>query len=145
MNSNNMHTISSEAVLQVCLGHQVRRTARSFTREYDKSLQACGLNYCQFNLLLVIASLEPVPTPKISAKMAMDRTTLSRSIKSLKFKGYIDSQNGAGRRPDIISLTINGHTILAKAKALWQVTQGDLANRIGRDQAGQLLDILGKI
>ncbi len=135
----------ADAIIQVCLAHHVRRAARLFTRAFDQSLRPSGINYSQFNILVVIAAFEPVPTPQISTYMAMDRTTLSRNIKPLKHAGYVDTHVGAGRRPDIISLTISGQTVLNKAKALWKDTQHDLTHRIGPERAGQLLEILGQL
>ncbi len=139
---NDVPVAEAEAIIQVCLAHHARRAARFFTRTFDQAFLPCGINYSQFNILVVIAALEPVPTPQIAAYMAMDRTTLSRNIKPLKQEGYVDSQIGAGRRPDIIRLTVSGHAILNKAKVLWKDAQHTLAHRIGPERAGQLLEIL---
>ena len=136
-------SVSPTSVVQVCLGHHVRKAARSFTRAYDNALQPCGLNFSQFNILVVVAALEPVQAPKIATYMAMDRTTLSRNLKPLKRSGYLESGGGAGRRPDIVELTYAGHTILAEGYALWRVAQSDLAEGLGPGRAGQLLEILG--
>ena len=80
-----------------------------------------------------------------SRGLSINPTTLSRNIKPLKHAGYVDTHVGAGRRPDIISLTISGQTVLNKAKALWKDTQHDLTHRIGPERAGQLLEILGQL
>ncbi len=143
--SDKLPEAEAEAIIQVCLGHHVRRAARLFTRAFDQSLVPCGINYSQFNILVVIAAFEPVATPQIAAYMALDRTTLSRNIKPLKHAGYVDSQVGAGRRPDIISLTLSGRTVLSKAKGLWRDRQRELAQSIGPERAGQLLQILGRL
>ncbi len=95
-------------------------------------------------MLVVIAALEPVPTPRVADYMAMDRTTICRNIKPLSRAGYLELQHGAGRRPGIVSLSEAGHTVLAEANPLWQAAQGDLTRRVGAGRAGELLEVLGQ-
>lgn len=140
--SETSQLIAANSVIQVCLCHHVRKAARSLTKIFDRALQPCGLNYSQFNMLVVISTLEPVPAPDISKRMAMDRTTLSRNIKSLKIAGYAESIGGAGRRASIVTLTPAGHAVLAKGSALWRDAQRDFTKQLGPGRAGQLLDIL---
>ena len=135
--------VEARSIVQVCLCHHLRRAARSLTRTFDRALSPCGLNYSQFNMLVVIATLEPVPAPKVSDHMALDRTTLSRNIKPLKQAGYVESEDGAGRRPSILRLTPTGQTILADGSVLWREAQRDLTQQLGPARAGQLLEILG--
>lgn len=141
--SEEQRQINPTSVVQVCLGHHVRRAARSFTRAYDKALQPCGLNYSQFNILIVVAALGPAQAPKIADYMAMDRTTLSRNLKPLKRSGYLESGGGSGRRPDVVELTYAGLTVLAEGNALWQAAQRGLTEQLGPGRTGQLLEILG--
>ena len=134
--------IKPDAIIEVCLCHHVRRAARCFTRAFDHAMQPCGLNYSKFNMLAVISALGPVPMPRVADYMAVDRTTLSRNIKPLKRAGYVESRDGAGRRPDIVNLTHAGHIILAEGSTLWRAAQSDLTRRLGLRRAGQLLEIL---
>jgi DNA-binding MarR family transcriptional regulator len=140
---NEPKSVEARSIFQVCLCHHVRKAARSLTRTFDRALTPCGLNYSQFNMLVVIAALEPVQAPKVAGHMAMDRTTLSRNLKPLKQEGYIESEGGAGRRASIITLTPAGQAILAKGSILWREAQRDLTQQLGTSRAGQLLDILG--
>ena len=72
----------------------------------------------------------------------MDRTTLSRNLKPLRQAGYLTTDGGAGRRPDVLVLTAAGRGALDKASVLWREAQGRLTERMGASQAGMLLQML---
>ncbi len=135
-------SVDANAISQVCLCHHIRRTARTVTRLFDRALQKIGLNYSQFNMLVVIATLEPASSSDVARAMAMDRTTLSRNIKALNRLEYIDVIAGSGRRAGILKLSPAGHAILKTGSALWRNAQREVTNTLGPAKTSQLLEIL---
>jgi DNA-binding MarR family transcriptional regulator len=135
--------LQAQAIVEVCLCHHVRRTARAVTRLFDEALQPTGLKAGQFNILAAVAARDLTSAGEISQILAMDRTTLSRNLKPLREAGYVTTEGGAGRRPDVLSLTPSGQVIFSKAAALWRQAQGGLTERLGPGQAGVLLQTLG--
>jgi len=136
--------MQAQAMVEVCLCHHVRRSARAITRLFDEALKPAGLKASQFNILAAVAAREVTSAAEISKILLVDRTTLSRNLKPLRDAGYITTEGGAGRRPDVLSLTSSGRVIFSKAAALWRQAQGDLTERLGPGQAGLLLQMLGK-
>lgn len=131
--------IAPQAIVEVCLCHHVRRTARTITRIFDEALQPLSLKASQFNILAAIGAREAGTATEIAHLLAMDRTTLSRNLKPLRDGGYLTSYGGAGRRPDTLELTGAGRTLLTQATVNWQEAQSLLAQRLGASQAGILL------
>jgi DNA-binding MarR family transcriptional regulator len=131
-----------QALLEVCLCHHARRTSRAITRLFDEALQPTGLKASQFNILTAVAAGEPTSVGALSGVLVLDRTTLSRNLKPLREFGYLTMDGGAGRRPDVVALTAAGRTVLDQATDLWRKAQGDLTQRLGAGQAGQLLHSL---
>ena len=100
--------LDPKAVLEVCLCHHIRRVARSLTRVYDAALTPSGLTAGQFIILTAIAAHEPLPTPALREILALDRTSLGRTLKPLESADLITISPGAGRRAGQLSLTADG-------------------------------------
>ena len=135
-------TLDPKAVLEVCLCHHIRRGARALTRVYDAALAPSGLTAGQFIILTAIGALAPMPTPVLREILAMDRTSLGRTLKPLEASGLITISPGAGRRAGQLRLTAEGQAALDDAGPLWRAAQTRTAARIGSGRAGQLLAVL---
>jgi DNA-binding MarR family transcriptional regulator len=135
-------TVDPKAVLEVCLCHNLRRAARAVTRIYDAALAPTGLTAGQFFILAAAATQAPMPIPVLRDLLAMDRTSLSRTIKPLEEKGLVALSPGAGRRAGQARLTGEGRAVLAEAARCWRETQKDASQRIGAARAGQLITAL---
>ncbi|MGE4062373.1 MAG: MarR family winged helix-turn-helix transcriptional regulator [Rhodospirillaceae bacterium] len=138
-------SLDPKAVLEVCLCHHIRRGGRALTRHYDSVLAACGLTAGQFIILTAIAALQPMPSPILRHVLAMDRTTLSRTLKPLKTAGFVDISAGAGRRAGLLNLTPEGASALRQAAPLWRRAQSEASGRLGAARTGQLLSVLSAV
>jgi DNA-binding MarR family transcriptional regulator len=134
--------LAPNAVLEVCLCHNVRRAARAIARRYDAALASTGLTTGQFTILAAAAALSPLPLPVLREILAMDRTSLNRTLKPLEERGFIAISRGAGRRPGQVALTDDGALAFRDAGPLWRVAQADATQRLGTGRTGQLLSIL---
>ncbi len=132
-------TLDPRAVLEVCLCHNVRRAARAISRAYDTVLAPAGLTCGQFTILAAVAALNPMPLPVLREVLALDRTSLSRTLKPLEERGLLDLSAGAGRRPGQVSLTAEGEAAFREAAALWRAAQAETSQKIGPGRTGQLL------
>lgn len=134
-----------QAVLEVCLCHGVRRTARAVARLYDAALRPAGITAGQFTLLTAVAALQPLPASRLRTVLAMDRTTLSRALKPLDAMGLLAVTGGRGRRPAQLALTGDGERLLRAAAPLWRAAQADATRRIGPARTGLLLGALAAV
>ena len=138
-------TIAPAAVAEVCFCHNLRRTTRMITRLYDQVLHPIGIKASQFNVLVIIGSIDPATVPKVAGALAMDRTTLLRNLGPLKTAGYVQILPGSGRRPDEIGLTVAGQNTLTAAIRAWQGAQRQVTQLLGGSHAAQLLQGLGRL
>ncbi len=132
-------------IIEVCLCHHIRRTARAITRRFDAAFLPLGIKSSQYNILVAIGALAPAVASEVAEALAMDRTTLSRNLGPLRRAGYLDVTLGSGRRPETLALSAAGQVLVRDASALWQQTQRDLTQKVGAAQAGSLLQMLGRI
>src|ERR1700755_324865 len=76
-------------VRDTCLCLHVQRAARALARRFDEALRPVGLTQGQFLLLTSLNPPQP-PTPgSVAALLAMDRTTLTATLKPLERRGLV--------------------------------------------------------
>jgi DNA-binding MarR family transcriptional regulator len=104
----------------------VRRAARAVTQLYDGHLRGADIEGTQFALLSALASLGPCNQAAIGQRFALDKTTLSRNLKLLKNKGWIEMTAAADGRERRYVLTAAGEKRLAAARPAWRRAQEHL-------------------
>ena len=128
-----------------CACFNIRKTARVITQLYDEALRPTGLRVTQFSIMMAARSLEPVTLSRLSAVMAMDRTTLTRNLRPLEREGLIAIESGADRRERQVIVTARGQQVLAKAIPLWEHLQTRFATRFGQERLQQLFADLSEL
>src|SRR2546421_858618 len=84
--------------LLACACASLRRTARVVTQLYETELQGTGLRIAQFTLLQALEQMGGVATPgALGRLLALDATTLSRTLPPLERAGWIRATAGKER------------------------------------------------
>jgi DNA-binding MarR family transcriptional regulator len=109
-----------------CACATVRRAARAVTQLYDGHLRASEIEGTQFALLSVLSSQGPCSQAAIVERFALDKTTLSRNLKLLKSKGWIETAEAEDKRERRYLLTATGERRLAAARPAWRRAQEHL-------------------
>jgi DNA-binding MarR family transcriptional regulator len=102
------------------------------TARYDAALSPAGLTAAQFETLGVVQALEPCSGRVLAERLAVDKTTLSRNLRSMQDAGWIaaTASKGDARQMDY-ALTAAGRKKLAKAMPLWQQVHNATTERLG--------------
>lgn len=103
-----------------CALAATRRTARLMTQFYDACLAEAGIEAAQFALLMVLDMAKDKGQAALGQMLGMDKTTLSRNLKLLRNKGWVESVPGKDARRRSISLTAEGRARLREAKPVWR-------------------------
>ena len=109
-----------------CACATVRRAARAVTQLYDGHLRATEIEGTQFALLSVLRALGPCNQAAIGERFALDKTTLSRNLRLLKNKGWIEAAEAADGRERRYVLTAAGGKRLGAARPAWRRAQEHL-------------------
>jgi len=59
------------------------------TQHYERHFRGSGLRATQFTILATLAQTGPVSISELSAKLGLERTTLSRKLRLLENKGWV--------------------------------------------------------
>jgi DNA-binding MarR family transcriptional regulator len=115
--------------LLACACASLRRTARVVTQLYETELQGTGLGITQFTLLQALEQMGGAASQAALGRLlALDATTLSRTLPPLERAGWIRAAAGQDRREVRWSLTPAGRRRLAGAVPAWERAQQRLRN-----------------
>lgn len=125
-----------------CACANLRRATRAVTRMYNHELLSSGLELTQFTLLMTLDIAGEITQKTLGRILAMDSTTLTRTLSFLIEHGWISSNPGEDRREKLLNLTAAGRRKFQQTQPHWERAQKKLQAKIGEktwQQMGQLL------
>ena len=128
-----------------CACANLRRAARVITQLYDDALRDAGLRSTQFTLLQVLSLKGELTQGQMGELLAIDSTTLTRTLGGLKARGWIRSRPGDDRRERHWSLAPAGRRKVMQARPAWQAVQDRVRTRVGRRRLDVIFDDLAAI
>ena len=137
--TDQLDTAALRELAEACTCTHIRKAARVITQFYDTFLQPTGLRMTQFIVLVVVALSEQETVMRLAEKLAMDRSALARSLKSLEDQGLLIVEPGSDRRTRLVRLTEQGRHALTRTLPSWRQAQEQLVTRFGEEQARLLL------
>jgi DNA-binding MarR family transcriptional regulator len=123
--------MSAEALPALaCAAASLRRAARAVTRLYDAALRDSGLRVTQFTLLQALQQSGSTSQARLGELLALDPTTLTRTLRPLADAGWIRTTPGRDRREARWTLTPAGRERMARARPAWERAQARLRARL---------------
>jgi DNA-binding MarR family transcriptional regulator len=125
-----------------CACASLRRAARAATRMYNQELRSSELELTQFTLLMALDLTGETTQKKLATLLAMDSTTLTRTLSYLVERDWIGTNPGEDRREKLLGLTPAGRRKFQQAQPYWKRAQKKLRASVGEStwhQMGQLL------
>jgi DNA-binding MarR family transcriptional regulator len=124
-----------------CICGSFRRTARALTQVYEEALRPLGLRATQLTILQVLARAGEVSQGQLGEMLAMDSTSLTRTLAIMARKGWIAEKRGEDRRERRIRLSSAGEAKLKRAMPVWERVQSRLRKKLGKRGWGTLLKL----
>ena len=117
--------------LSPCVCSTLRMTSRVVTQLYDDCLRPSGLRVTQFSILAAVARLGEANLKQLEDELAIDQTTLTRSLTLLERDGVLERASHADGRIKAMRLTSRGRRALEVARPLWAQAQGKVLRELG--------------
>jgi DNA-binding MarR family transcriptional regulator len=114
-----------------CACQNLRRLTRIVSRIYDQELSKAGIEIAQFGVLTALAETGETNQKRLSAGLAMDSTTLTRTLGLIRKRGWVRVKRGKDRRERLFSLTRAGKSQLAGAQRHWERAEHRLRQELG--------------
>ena len=125
--------------LGTCMHANLRKAMRVLAQAYDAALRPSGLKATQFTLLAVLARAGSQPLTRLSERLVMDRTTLTRNLRPLEAKGWLTIGREKDERVRLIAITDAGRQVVEAATPLWLQAQDRVRSKIGSDGMAGLI------
>ena len=133
-------------LLSPCVCSTLRMVSRAVTQLYDDILRPSGLRVTQFSILATIARSGEANLRQLEAALAIDQTTLTRSLNLLERDRMIERVPHPDGRIKAMRLTRKGRRVLNVARPLWAQAQDkvlrDLGTRVWDDAQRRLARLL---
>src|SRR5712691_9143587 len=117
--------------LSPCVCSTLRMVTRAVTQLYDDVLRPSGLRVTQFSILATIARMSEANLRQLEHALAIDQTTLTRSLGLLERDGMIERVPHHDGRVKAMRLTSRGTRTLERARPLWARAQEKLLREVG--------------
>src|SRR5271168_2871575 len=133
----------SESLLPVlpCMCGSFRRTARALTQLYEAALRPLALRATQFTILQALSLAGEVSQGRLGEMLAMDSTSLTRTLAIMRRAGWVSEQRGEDRRERRMRLSAAGEAELKRALPVWEKVQSKLRGKLGKREWKSLLQL----
>jgi DNA-binding MarR family transcriptional regulator len=118
-----------------------RRTARALTQRYEEALRPVGLRATQFTILQALELAGEVSQGRLGEMLAMDSTSLTRTLAIMRRAGWVSEQRGEDRRERRIRLSAAGEAKLKGTMPVWEKVQSRLRAKLGKKEWESLLQL----
>ncbi len=117
--------------LSPCVCNTLRMASRAVTQLYDDVLRPSGLRVTQFSILAMIARMGEANLRQLEDTLAIDQTTLTRSLNLLERDRVIERVPHSDGRIKALRLTSKGRRALETARPLWARAQDKVLRELG--------------
>jgi len=114
-----------------CYCASLRQATRVLSLMYDAALRPADLTITQFTLLTALAQLPRARVNDLAEALAMDQTTLSRTLKLMQRDRLITRVVGEDRRESHWVMSAEGRARLRRALPRWKAAQKQVEAMLG--------------
>lgn len=122
-----------------CMCGSFRRAARALTQMYEEALRPLGLRATQLTIMQVFSRAGELSQGQLGKTLAMDSTTLTRTLAIMVREGWVQERKGEDRRERWLRLSAAGQRKLGRAMPVWEKTQTRLRAQLGDKHWEELL------
>ena len=117
-----------------CVCNTLRMVTRAVTQLYDDVLRPSGVRVTQFSILATIGRMREANLKQLEDTLAIDQTTLTRSLNLLERDGLIERSPHPDGRVKAMRLASKGARVLEIARPLWAQAQDQVLRELGRQR-----------
>jgi DNA-binding MarR family transcriptional regulator len=125
------------------IGFLVRRAQVWIFQDFIKTLSSCNIRPAQYSVLTMIAENPGLSQMALSKALNIERAQLMHMLDALETRGLLKRElSSRDRRSHALHLTTTGLNSLKNIKQLVAKHRKQVAEKLGRDSAAQLVNAL---
>ena len=123
----------------------MRRASRALTQLYERALAPRGLSATQMTILQALARAGEVTQGRLGEMLAMDSTSLTRTLSIMRRDEWLAERRGQDRREKLIRLSNPGVKKLREAEPVWELVQLQVHEALGEQDWKQLMELAHRV
>lgn len=132
-------------MLKACAASRVRQISRVVTARYDACLRDRGITTNQLTILCLIVARGPSRSVDLEPHLAMEQSTLSRTLRRMLEHGWIERRPDDDRRCHLVAATDEGVALIRRAHDAWSDAQAWIRDRLGPESLEGLDEVARKL
>lgn len=128
-----------------CVYAKVRRLHRLIDSVYQKRLKEFDLKGSMLSILFVIGKNAGINQKDLADRLVLDQSTVSRDVKKLISKGWINVSRANDTRYSELELSKDGFLLLEKVSPIWEKIHCEVQELIGVYSLQQLDSITNAV
>ena len=112
---------------------------------YEREFRPLGLRGTQFTILQVLARAGEVSQGQLGTMLAMDSTSLTRTLAIMIREGWVVERRGTDRRERWLRLAGEGERLLERAMPVWEKLQERVREQLGAAEREKLMEIANRL
>lgn len=114
-----------------CLAVRARMLSRAVSALYDRTMGGHGVTISQVNIMVLVGRTGPCTPGEVGKRLEMERSTVSRSIRPLLERGWLEGESSDAGRVRRVRLTPRGIKKLQSVLPDWRSAQAAAADMLG--------------
>lgn len=106
-------------------------------------MRGTGLRGTQFSVLVALTRGGPMPVGRLANLLGVERTTLTRNLKPLETKGWIEISETDDRRVRTVAIAAAGRAVARDALPAWRAAQISVGPKLKELRLAELLMAAG--
>lgn len=128
-----------------CACATLRRASRALSQGYEEAMRPLGLRATQFTILQALDLAREVTQRRLGQILALDSTTLTRTLRIMTRAGWIAERRGADRRERFLALSEEGRRVFDAATPHWERAQAEMRQRLGEALWNEIFSVADKV
>lgn len=124
-----------------CINGKVRRLHKMVDSIYQEGLKPFGLKGSMLSILFVIGKQKGINQKTIADTLVLDQSTVSRDLKKLVSKGWLQINRGKDPRNSDLEITTLGYQLLEEVTPVWKTIHTKIDTLLGQFNIQQLNNI----
>lgn len=121
-----------------CINGKLRRLHRMLNGVYENKFKPYGLQGSMLSILFIIGKRKHINQKNVAELLVLDQSTMSRDLKKLVSKGWVQINKGQDSRNSELELTESGYQLLEEIIPVWEQLHHSFEALLGKFSIQQI-------
>lgn len=121
-----------------CINGKLRRLHRMLNGVYENSFKPYGLQGSMLSILFIIGKRKHINQKNVAEMLVLDQSTMSRDLKKLVARGWVQINKGGDSRHSELELTQSGYDLLEEIIPVWEQLHRSFESLLGKFSIQQI-------